>query len=93
MIPPPNIIFEILVSKILFSYYFQKKHPIMVGLLIKLGYLFLIVVAGVTGWFIEEMKENVLVLVALALIAVVVGLVIVFTPKMFPYSTGAEKIE
>lgn len=65
----------------------------MVGLLVKLGYLFLIVVAGVTGWFIEEMKENVLVLVALVLTAVVAGLMNVCTAKMFPYSTGAEKIE
>lgn len=63
----------------------------MVGLLVKLGYLFLIVVAGATGWFIEEMQDNVL--FALALIVVVVGLLVVFTPKMFPYSTGAEKIE
>lgn len=63
----------------------------MVGLLVKLGYLFLIVVAGVTVWFIEEIQDNVL--FVLALIAVVVGLVVVFTPKMFPYSTGAEKIE
>lgn len=63
----------------------------MVGLLVKLGYLLLIVVAGATGWFIEEMQDNVL--FALALIVVVVGFLVVFTPKMFPYSTGAEKIE
>lgn len=63
----------------------------MVGLLVKLVYLFLIVVAGATGWFIKEVQNNVL--AALALIAVFVGLIIRFTPKMFPYSTGAEKIE